>query len=686
VNNRWLEPETFPAAGGPHVALGHRRALVLGLALATMLVLGGVVSRASATTLYRAYVAAQLSTTVTSIELASGEVGTSLPINNTSGVAITPNSETAYVTGEGSGTVTPVDVASNEAGTPIPVGKDPTGIAITPNGETAYVANSGSDTVTPIELASGKAGTPIPVGLFPFAVAITPDGKTAYVSNANSGTVTPIDVGSNKAGTAIEMGEDPRGLAITPNGKTIYVASGLHTVRTIDVASNKPGKEITVGPSPEAVAITPDGAMVYVANYFGGVTPITVATNKPGPEIPVGIAPDGIAIAPNGETAYVANELSNSVTPITIASNSAGTEIPVGLAPAGIAIATTIEAKPADIELPKVAGSAVVGATLSCSHGKWTASPVPSFTYQWLREGSAIPGANGTEYSVAIEDQGFALACEVTVKNSAGSVAADSSPVPIPPEAEPVSLELPKISGSGALGATLSCSEGKWASTSAPSLTFQWLRDGGAISGANSSQYKVAPEDQGHGLVCEVAAENGAGTTSARSASLAIAAAPLGTGAGGSGGAGSGASSSISIPVEGQDAGGVAGFSIAKAAVAVAGPFTSRSGAVLVPLRCSVGAGRCTNVTVKVMIVEELRNRRLVALIAEHRAKVRKRTVVIGELHLTMSAGESQTFRVPLNGAGKALIADHVKLRVEVGVLEETTTIATQAVMLTRAA
>jgi len=677
-----LAPDVGFAAGGWHLALGHRRCLVLASALMTVLVLGGVASRASATTLYRAYVAAQLSTTVTPIELASGEVGTAIPIFNTWGVAITPNGETAYVTSEGPGAVTPIDVASNEVATPIPVGKDPTGIAITPNGDTAYVANSGSDTVTPIELASGKAGTPIPVGRFPIGVAITPDGKTAYVTNANSGTVTPIDVASNEAGTPIEVGEDPRGIAITPNGKTVYVTFGVRSVAPIDVASSKPGKAITVGFSPEGVAITPNGKTAYVTNYLGGVTPITVASNKPGPEIPVGIGPDGIAITPNGETAYVANALSNSVTPITVASNKPGTEIPVGLDAAGIAIASTTEARPANVELPKISGSPVVGATLSCLHGKWTGSPLPGFTYQWLREGSAIPGANSSEHEVAPEDQGFALACEVTAKNSAGSVAAHSSWVPIPAEAEPVNVELPRISGSAVLGATLSCSEGKWTSITAPSLTYQWLREGSAIAGSIGSEYKVSSGDQGHSLACEVTATNGAGKTSASSASLAIPAAPSGPG----GGAGSGTSSNTSIAGGSQSAGGVAGFSSGKNTVRVAGPITSRSSAVLVPLRCPAGAGNCTDVSVKLMIVEELRNHRLTGLIAERGAKLTKRTVAIGTLGLTMSAGESKTFKVSLDGAGKALIANHTRLRVEVQVLAEATSIATQSVTLARPA
>jgi len=517
-----LAPGAGFAAGGWHLSLSHRRCLLL--ALATTLVLGGVASRASAAELYRAYVASNNSKTglgqVTPIDVATNKAGKPIPATfDPHGIAITPNGKTAYVIGIGG--VTPIEVATNKPGTQIAaVGY---GIAITPNGQTAYATNFGSDTVTPIDVATNEPGTPINVGSQPWGVAITPNGKTAYVTNAASGTVTPIEVASNTAGTPITVGGYPQEIAITPNGKTTYVTNAGGTVTPIEVASNTAGTPITVGKQPEGVAITPNGKTAYVTNLGSGtVTPIEVASNTAGTPISVGGNPVGIAITPNGETAYVTNFASGSVTPIDLATNKAGNAIPVGSLPIGIAITSVAEAKPVNVELPKVSGSPVVGATLSCSEGTWTGSPPPSFTYQWLREGSSISGAKSSEYKVMPEDQGHDLLCEVTATNGRGSVAARSASVSIPAEAKPVNVELPKVSGSPVVGATLSCSEGKWTGSPPPSFTYQWLREGSAISGAKSSEYKVMPEDQGHDLLCEVTATNSRGSVAARSASVSV--------------------------------------------------------------------------------------------------------------------------------------------------------------------
>ena len=82
-------------------------------------------------------------------------------------VAITPDGKTAYVANEVSDSVTPIDTATNTPGATIPVGSVPFGVAITPDGKTAYVTNADSNSVTPIDTATNTPGTAIPVGNFP---------------------------------------------------------------------------------------------------------------------------------------------------------------------------------------------------------------------------------------------------------------------------------------------------------------------------------------------------------------------------------------------------------------------------------------------------------------------------------------------------------------------------------------
>jgi len=98
---------------------------------------------------------------------------------------------------------------------------------------------------------------------------------------------------------------------------------------------------------------------------------------------------------------------------------------------------------------------------------------------------------------------------------------------------KPVNSEAPQVSGTPAVGQTLLCSAGSWSGTPTPTFTYQWLREGAAITGATSESYTVQTSDQGHGLVCEVTASNSAGKTAAQSTPVSIPAEakPVNTGA-----------------------------------------------------------------------------------------------------------------------------------------------------------
>jgi hypothetical protein len=87
---------------------------------------------------------------------------------------------------------------------------------------------------------------------------------------------------------------------------------------------------------------------------------------------------------------------------------------------------------------PIITGTIAVGSTLSCSQGTWSGTAPLSFSYQWLRDKVAIPGATATTYTIQSADIGQFVACEVTAANRAGSSWATSigyrvpAPVPLP--------------------------------------------------------------------------------------------------------------------------------------------------------------------------------------------------------------------------------------------------------------
>jgi alpha-tubulin suppressor-like RCC1 family protein len=86
---------------------------------------------------------------------------------------------------------------------------------------------------------------------------------------------------------------------------------------------------------------------------------------------------------------------------------------------------------PVNTTPPVVSGTDAVGDVLSCANGLWTGVPTPTFTVQWLQDGSPIAGATTNSYTVQSADEGHSLSCEVTAKNTAGGKSAVSVGVAI---------------------------------------------------------------------------------------------------------------------------------------------------------------------------------------------------------------------------------------------------------------
>lgn len=114
------------------------------------------------------------------------------------------------------------------------------------------------------------------------------------------------------------------------------------------------------------------------------------------------------------------------------------------------------------------------------------------YSYQWLLDGSPIPGATQASYEV----QGFDLGKDVSVKVTASLPGLDSDTA----ESRPVTItdiEVvtdPSISGPARVGATLAANPGTY-NVVPDTIEYQWTEDGHDIPGATGSTYK-ATEDQ----------------------------------------------------------------------------------------------------------------------------------------------------------------------------------------------
>ena len=94
------------------------------------------------------------------------------------------------------------------------------------------------------------------------------------------------------------------------------------------------------------------------------------------------------------------------------------------------------------------------------------------------------------------EDQGTALSCSVTARNTAGSTSLSTSTrvVPTSVAGAPSPATAPVITGTAATGQTLTCDVGTW--TGDPTITFTtvWQRDGETIG---TCAFKSAPDVAG---------------------------------------------------------------------------------------------------------------------------------------------------------------------------------------------
>lgn len=169
-------------------------------------------------------------------------------------------------------------------------------------------------------------------------------------------------------------------------------------------------------------------------------------------------------------------------------------------------------------------GSPEIGQTLGAYSGGWNAEPTSS-TFQWRRNGVAIPGATGASYLLVAADLGARISVSVVAMRDGHPSYSATLPVlgiVTSPNA-PTLVTAPTIVGPSAslrVGDTATANPGGWLApglSTAAGVTFayQWLRDGVEIGGARASTYLLTPDDANHELRVVVTARktNYAATT-----------------------------------------------------------------------------------------------------------------------------------------------------------------------------
>ena len=147
-----------------------------------------------------------------------------------------------------------------------------------------------------------------------------------------------------------------------------------------------------------------------------------------------------------------------------------------------------------------ISGTGVFGSSLTGSTGSWAAGT--SLSSEWYRDGSATGDTDST-YDIVASDVGKSITYRTTgTKTDYYPAVATSSEVLVTAATLP-STGTPSISGTGAVGTSLTGSTGTWPE----GVTFatEWRRDGSSASDTDSS-YTIAGSDLGLEMVYRVVA------------------------------------------------------------------------------------------------------------------------------------------------------------------------------------
>lgn len=182
----------------------------------------------------------------------------------------------------------------------------------------------------------------------------------------------------------------------------------------------------------------------------------------------------------------------------------------------------SLPANAGGVNAPVLTGTAQVSFTLSVVPGTWTGTPTPTFSYQWMRNGTINIGTNSTSYLIVTADVGATIRCDVTGTNVVGNATAgsNSSATVVGGNIAPVNTSPPTITGSAVRGNTITRTfDGGWTGSPTPTLSFQWKRSGVIVQTGGTS-YTTVIADQGSNITCAVTATNIAGNDSAVSNSI----------------------------------------------------------------------------------------------------------------------------------------------------------------------
>jgi hypothetical protein len=177
-----------------------------------------------------------------------------------------------------------------------------------------------------------------------------------------------------------------------------------------------------------------------------------------------------------------------------------------------------VAAKPLTLTAPapQIQGTPTVGATLTARTGTWTSGT--ALSYKWLREGAAIAGATGSSYRTTAVDASKRISLVVTGFKTGYTTAAKTSAAVVVKPA-PLTSAAPTVTGKPTVGGKVGAKTGTW--TTGTTFTYQWKRNGQAISRATASTYAPTASDANRAITVVVTGTKPGHTAVARTSNAA---------------------------------------------------------------------------------------------------------------------------------------------------------------------
>ncbi len=370
------------------------------------------------------------------------------------------------------------------------------------NGATFYVivsSDSGSAKSSTATLTVGSSTGPVisaqpasvtaPIGdSATFTVVASGDDLTyqwyknsTAISGATSASYTVSPIASGSAGTYYVIVSNAGG-SVTSSKVTLSIGSA-----TAPVITTQPGSQTVASGARATFSVVASGSGTLTYQWYQNGNAIAGATGS-------SYQFTATAVTAGSYTVTVTNSLG------TVTSNAA---------------TLTVLSTPTITSQP-TAQTAFLNQSATFS----VVATGGNLTYQWFKDGTAISGANSSTYTVSPVLATSAGTYKVTVSNTAGSVSSTAVTLTV---YGPPTITTQPVSVSVGEGSTATFTVG----ATGNSLTFQWYKNGSAISGATSTSFTTpatALTDSGATYFC--VATNPAGSATSNTATLTVIAKP----------------------------------------------------------------------------------------------------------------------------------------------------------------